>query len=463
MNLARSRYIPRQVSERKCFAKVLIVGTTALLSISIAVLGGHSAQAATNGCQPATLTFDDGPDNTSPSVLNALNANGLHAIFFVIGDQVAGDQQQVQAEYASGDLVENHTWDHASFTGQSTGTAHLTQNQITNELSQAQAAIVAAGLPAPTMYRPAYGDDDAWSDLIARNMGLQLVESYSASSTPEAGSIVDSKDWTGISTAQIVSNVEAGLAAASANGISQPVVAMHDTIPATAQAIPAIAQWMSANNWCSMTALRTDATGGVVPQAPTPEPTTGNLVVNPGMETLWSPGNSGGFPQTIPYCWMTAGYGSPGPNAQFSAVNDPADPDGGHVAMNITVSGWASGDSKVVIAQRGKSTGTGAACTPQSAAVPGATYTLWEWYKGSWSGYGLSTDPTKVSFAVYYRDTSDVWHYWTGSPLLAPSSSWVLANYTTPPLPVGATGVSFGLAIQGNGSLTVDDAAMIHS
>jgi hypothetical protein len=32
-----------------------------------------------------------------------------------------------------------------------------------------------------------------------------------------------------------------------------------------------------------------------------------------------------------------------------------------------------------------------------------------------------------------------------------------------PPLPAGATGVSFGLAIAGNGSLTVDDAAMIHS
>jgi hypothetical protein len=359
--------------------------------------------------------------------------------------------------------VEDHTWDHASFTGQSTGTSHLTQDQIRSELSQGAAAITAAGLPAPTLYRPPYGDDDASSDLIARNMGLQVVESYSAASMPEAGSIIDSKDWTGLSAAQIVSNVEAGLSTASAKGISQPVVAMHDTIPATAQAIPAIAQWMSANNWCSTTSMRTDATGGVVPQAPAPEPTTGNLLVNPSMETLWSPGNAGGFPTTIPYCWMTAGYGSPGANAQFSTVSDPADPDGGHAAVDITVNGWVSGDAKLVTVQRGKSTGTGTACTPQATAVPGATYTLWERYKGSWSGYGLSTDSTKVSFAVYYRDASDVWQYWTGSPLVAPSSSWTLASYTTPPLPAGATGVSFGLAIAGNGSLTVDDAAMTHS
>ena len=120
--------------------KILIAGAALLLSGSGAVLGSHAVQAATNGCQPVSLTFDDGPDNTSPSVLNALNANSLHAIFFVIGDEVVGDQQQVQAEYASGDLVENHTWDHASFTGQSTGTPHLTQAQITSELSQTQAA-----------------------------------------------------------------------------------------------------------------------------------------------------------------------------------------------------------------------------------------------------------------------------------------------------------------------------------
>lgn len=443
--------------------KIIMAGTAALLLVPAAVLGGHAAQAAAGTCQPVTLTFDDGPDTTSPSVLNALNANGLHAVFFVIGDEVVSDQQQVQAEYASGDAVEDHTWDHASFTGQSTGTTHMTQAQIASELSQDAQAIEAAGLPAPTLYRPPYGDDDAWSDLIARNMGLQAVESYAAASTPENGTIVDSKDWTGISTAQIVSNVEAGLSNAAAKGISQPVIAMHDTIPATAQAIPAIAQYMSVNNWCSTTSVRSDATGGVVPVAPAPEPATGNLAVNGSMEPLWAPGNSGGFPVTIPYCWMQAGYGSPGSNAQFSAVADPADPDGGHVAENITVSGWTSGDSKLVTVQRGKSTGTGAACTPASAAVPGATYTLWEWYKGSWGGYGLSTDPTKVSFAVYYRDSSDVWQYWTGSPLLASSSSWTLASYTTPPLPAGATGVSFGLAIQGNGSLTVDDAAMTHS
>jgi peptidoglycan/xylan/chitin deacetylase (PgdA/CDA1 family) len=442
----------------------MIAGTAAaLLLVPAAVLGGHATTAEAGACQPVTLTFDDGPDNTSPSVLDALNANGLHAVFFVIGDKVVNDPQQVQAEYASGDVVADHTWDHASFTGQSAGTGHLTEAQISSELSQTSQAIVAAGVPAPTYYRPPYGDDDAWSDLIARNMGLQVVESYAAASTPEAGTIIDSKDWTGLTSAQIAANVEAGLSNASAKGISQPVVAMHDTIPATAQAIPAIAQWMSANNWCSTTSVRSDATGGVVPQAPAAEPATGNLAVNGSMETLWSAGNSGGFAQTIPYCWMQAGYGSPGSNAQFSTVADASDPDGGHSAENITVSGWTSGDAKLVTVQRGKSTGTGTACTPASAAVPGATYTLWEWYKGSWSGYGLSTDSTKVSFAVYYRDSNDVWKYWTGSPLIAPSSSWTLASYTTPPLPAGATGVSFGLAIAGNGSLTVDDAAMTHS
>jgi peptidoglycan/xylan/chitin deacetylase (PgdA/CDA1 family) len=417
---------------------------------------------AGTSCQPVSLSFDDGPDQTTPSVLSALQANGLTATFFVIGKNAATDygQSEIQAENAAGMSVQDHTWDHPSFTGQSTGTAHLTQDQITSELQQTAATIQAAGLPAPTLYRPPYGDDDAWSDTIARNLGLRVALSYSQASSPEANTIVDSKDWTGISASQTAANVENGISAASAKGIVNPLIAMHDTIPANVQAIPQIAQWMQANGYCSTTAVRQDATGGVVPVPAQPEPTSGNLVVNPSMETMWAPGNAGGFPQNVPYCWDRAGYGQPGVNASFTPTSDAHT---GNVAENITVSGWQTGDSKLVIVQRGKGTGTSNSCTPDSVAVTGATYTVWEYYKGSWPGYGASTDTTKVSFALYYRNSSNQWVYWAGSPIAAPSSSWNLASFTTPPLPAGATAVSFGLAIQGNGTLSVDDAAMTHS
>jgi hypothetical protein len=46
------------------------------------------------------------------------------------------------------------------------------------------------------------------------------------------------------------------------------------------------------------------------------------------------------------------------------------------------------------------------------------------------------------------------------SPLQPPSATWNLASVKTPPLPAGATGVSFGLAIQGIGTLITDDYAL---
>jgi hypothetical protein len=71
-----------------------------------------------------------------------------------------------------------------------------------------------------------------------------------------------------------------------------------------------------------------------------------------------------------------------------------------------------------------------------------------------------ASDKTKVSIAVYYRTAAGAFSYWVGSPLLPPSNGWVAGRMKTPPLPANATGVSFGVAIQGLGTLITDDYAM---
>jgi hypothetical protein len=47
--------------------------------------------------------------------------------------------------------------------------------------------------------------------------------------------------------------------------------------------------------------------------------------------------------------------------------------------------------------------------------------------------------------------------YWTQSPTFAASSTWAQATWTTPPIPAGATHLSFGLGITAVGTLTQDD------
>jgi hypothetical protein len=143
---------------------------------------------------------------------------------------------------------------------------------------------------------------------------------------------------------------------------------------------------------------------------------------------------------------MTAGWGT-----HTTVYGTTTDSHTGAVATTLTVSNWVSGDSKWLIVQRGQGTDSSNSYTP--AAQPGHTYNMWVYYKGVWSG-------SSAGITAYYRDANNVWQYWTSGFLASPSDSWNLSNFTTPPLPAGATAVSFGMSLTGNGTLTTDDYAM---
>jgi peptidoglycan/xylan/chitin deacetylase (PgdA/CDA1 family) len=153
------------------------------------------------------FTFDDGPDVYTQALLNELKALHLPAVFFCVRLEAEAYPKIIREELADGDRVENHTWDHPSFTGASTDTPPLSAAKIKAELAATQQAIVAVGAPKPTLYRPPFGDITAKDNKIAASLGLRLVEPFSV--TP-AGKPIDSRDWTGISAAQITRDVTHG-------------------------------------------------------------------------------------------------------------------------------------------------------------------------------------------------------------------------------------------------------------
>ena len=396
------------------------------------------------------FTFDDGPGVNTPAVLQALEGLNLKATFFVIGDKLPGNpanDQAIQDEVANGFSVQNHTYDHASWTGASTATAPLTDSQIQAELTNASQAIVNAGAPMPTLYRPPYGDINTYDDLLAQHLGYRVVMPFG---TPTTGNIVDSRDWTGISPSQIASNVINGY---TLNGNFYPgikadsIIAMHDGLSQatlnTVQALQPIVDYMNSQHLCSTSVIRPDATGGIIPPPAPPEPTTGNLVNNPSLETS-RPGGS-----TEPACFQQAGSSVASNAATWSQTSDAHS---GSVAESVTVTNWTAGDRKLVLSQRASE----ASCLP--AVTPGHTYSLWVWYKGSWPSSG--SNASKVSITTYYKNSSGAWTYWQGSPLVTQTSFWNLAYFVTAPLPAGATAISYGLAISGVGTLTTDDYAM---
>src|SRR5690606_32855926 len=111
----------------------------------------------------------------------------------------------------------------------------------------------------------------------------------------------------------------------------------------------------------------------------------------------------------------------------------------GSWAQRLVVTRHRSGDRKLVpdMAAPG--------CAP--SATPGRRYTVGAAY----------TSDAPVHLVTYYRDAGGVWRYWETAPTLSPTSTWRDARYVTAPLPAGATAVSFGLGLAGNGTLTTDD------
>jgi cellulose synthase/poly-beta-1,6-N-acetylglucosamine synthase-like glycosyltransferase/peptidoglycan/xylan/chitin deacetylase (PgdA/CDA1 family) len=208
----------------------------------------------------AVFTFDDGPGIHTLQLISELKAEHVPAVFFEIGDKVAANPRTVQAEVKAGFLVEVHTWDHQSFTGASTHTKPLTDAQVRSELVKCINAIVAAGAPRPTLWRPPYGDVNAHDAAIAASLGLRLVMSWSVN-----GTISDNGDWENLSAAEIVHNVTKGWTNGRAiHGGS--IIAGHDGIdldaPSTIAAMPRIISWMNAHHLGATNQVPADATGG---------------------------------------------------------------------------------------------------------------------------------------------------------------------------------------------------------
>jgi peptidoglycan/xylan/chitin deacetylase (PgdA/CDA1 family) len=105
------------------------------------------------------LTFDAGSDRGyTVAILDTLKAKRVHAAFGITGTWARANPSLIKRMVAEGHILVNHTDDHRSFTGYSTGTRPLTRSQRTAELAGAEAAVTAAGGPrmAP-WFRPPTG------------------------------------------------------------------------------------------------------------------------------------------------------------------------------------------------------------------------------------------------------------------------------------------------------------------
>jgi peptidoglycan-N-acetylglucosamine deacetylase len=173
----------------------------------------------------AALTFDDGPDpRWTPPLLDALDAAGAKATFFVVGERVEGNEELLREIEERGHEIALHGMRHRRHDGLSEGEARA-------ELREGTAAIERAGAKRPQRYRPPFG---ATSPTLARlcvEQGLELAY-WSAWG----------QDWDPIPAERIAGLIERDLEPGA-------VVLLHDSAlyaeredaRATVEAVPLIA------------------------------------------------------------------------------------------------------------------------------------------------------------------------------------------------------------------------------
>jgi peptidoglycan/xylan/chitin deacetylase (PgdA/CDA1 family) len=156
------------------------------------------------------MTFDDGPDERwTPALLDALEALGARASFFVIAPRAAAHHDLIERMLAEGHAVGLHCGTHVRHSARD-------RDWVAADTEQALDRLDRLGV-TPTLWRTPWGDTAPWTAELAESHGLRLIH-WS----------VDSHDWRGDSASAMFSATQSQLKPGA-------VVLAHDGIGPGAQ------------------------------------------------------------------------------------------------------------------------------------------------------------------------------------------------------------------------------------
>ncbi len=175
------------------------------------------------------LTFDDGPHPVyTPQLLDGLKERGIKASFFLMGKNIAGNEDLVRRMYEEGHLIGNHTFDHVRL-------SRLTDSEACSQITRTSNTIYEITGQYPTYVRPPYGE---WKE------GLDCTVTM----LPVFWDI-DPLDWNTKNTDQVVQKVVSS--AEDGN-----IILMHDYYDSSVQAALQIVDIMTRQGYDFVTVDR---------------------------------------------------------------------------------------------------------------------------------------------------------------------------------------------------------------
>jgi peptidoglycan/xylan/chitin deacetylase (PgdA/CDA1 family) len=172
------------------------------------------------------LTFDDGPAHTTTAtLLNNLRHNGAQATFFIVGDRIEEHAYIVLRENDENHSIQSHHFKH-------TDTSKSTIGRIQSYTEKMYKAMTETFGLGPLMLRAPYGIFDYF---IKAKVNLPLIEWD-----------VDTKDWTGKSSAAVLNVVKKEVKEGS-------IILMHDIKDHTPESGRLAAEWLYDNGYMCVT------------------------------------------------------------------------------------------------------------------------------------------------------------------------------------------------------------------
>ena len=237
--------------KRRCALLLLLLLTAAgLLAAHQSNEPAVAASASPRRC--IALTFDDGPSPlTTPALLDGLKERGAHATFFLIGEQIEGNEDTVRRMKDEGHQVGSHSFTHV-------------------QLDAADAAALAEIQKTDDALRAVLGDGTYW---LRPPWGFSSDALKAAVTVPMVYWSIDTMDWSvrnrDLVAYEIVHDAQDG-----------DIILLHDLYPTSVDAALQAIDTLSAQGCEFVTLEELFACRGVTAEA-------GHLYLRPGEEVKW--------------------------------------------------------------------------------------------------------------------------------------------------------------------------------